>query len=58
MKSKIVEIIDEAIKDNKLLVYDKKIRADVPVTAKRSSLGSVTTSTLAKSIAQFKRDVN
>ena len=53
----LVEMINDAIKNKKVLLIDKKIRADVPVTAKRTSLGSVTTSALEKNVAQFKREV-
>ena len=54
----LVEIVQKAIDEGKVLSVDKKIRADQPVMTERTSLGNIARSSLEKNVAQFRKEVN
>ena len=52
------EFISEAVKDNRVLDYNKKGGYDLSVIAQQARLGDITEASLKSSIAQFRKDVN
>lgn len=52
------EIINKAIDEGRLLDYDKTKKDDLSVIAQTTSLGNITESSLYKSLAQFKKEIN
>lgn len=54
----LVEIVQKAIDEGRILSVDKKIRADQPVMTERTSLGNIARSSLEKNVAQFRKEVN
>ena len=55
----VVDFVQEAVDGGKVLDFDrKKLRVDLPVIAKNSTLGNVAETTLKKRVAQFQKDVN
>ena len=51
-------VIDEAVKENRVLSYDKTMRDILKGTAQHQTLGSITETSLADNIAQFQKEVN
>ena len=52
------EIIRNAIKENRVLDFNKKRESDLSVIAQSAGLGNITRSSLNKNLAQFKKEVN
>ena len=54
----LVEIINEAIEDGRIVDFDrKKIRDDLPVIAQRTRLGNITEKSLNTNLSQFRKEV-
>lgn len=52
------EIIRNAIKEQRVIDYDKNKRDDLSVIAQTTSLGNITTSSLEHNLSQFKKEIN
>lgn len=52
------EIIGNAIKEKRVIDFDKKKRGELSEVAQTTSLGSITESSLSKSLSQFKKEIN
>ena len=51
------EIVEQAVKDGKVIDLDKKTRDALSVIAERTGLGNVTEASLANSLAQFRKEI-
>ena len=52
------EIIGNAIKEKRVIDFDKKKRGELSEVAQTTSLGSITESSLNKSLSQFRKEIN
>lgn len=52
------EIINNAIKENRVIDFDKNKKDDLTEVAQTTSLGSITVSSLEHNLSQFKKEIN
>lgn len=52
------EIVESAIKQGRVIDFDKNKRADLTEVAQTTSLGSITVSSLEHNLSQFKKEIN
>lgn len=53
----LAQFVDDAVKNGKVISYNKEISDGLPVIAQRSQLGNITASSLNKNVAQFQKEV-
>ena len=51
------EIVEQAVKDGKVIDFDKKMRDTLSVIAEQARLGDITETSLANSLAQFRKEI-
>ena len=54
----LVDVIDNAVNENRVISFNKKMREHLSVNTKATSLGIITEKSLADNLAQFRKEIN